>query len=226
MDNGPQTIDESLAMLEILQRVRTRRLIVTPHFDHRFETCAHFLSRRKDSYSDLRKHAGPLLHRMKLLLSAEVYLSPGVSHLPLLDRLCIPNTRCLSIELPLGSFNRHMMAEIAHLLHKRKIIPIITATERYFLMYSKQDYETLTGLPNTVYQFTVNALHNKDILHEAIRLLHTGHYVVLGSNAHDSVRRKPIDEETERFITSECGSTVFEAFSLKTAAYFKDAFSS
>ncbi|MBQ8175283.1 MAG: hypothetical protein IJ009_07790 [Clostridia bacterium] len=225
MDNGPRTIDESLSMLEILQRVRTRKLILTSHFDMRSETCAHFISRRKESFTKLRNQAGPLIRHMKMLLSAEVYLTQGVSRLPLLERLCISHTRCLPLELPLAGFDRHMMAEFAHLLHKRKIIPIISATERYFLMYSQRDYETLSGLPNVVYQFTANALQNKDILYEAIRLLHTGHSVILGSNAHGYDHRMPVDEKTEEFITKSCGASVFQAFSLKTASYFKDAFS-
>ena len=165
------------------------------------------------------------MHRMKLLLSAEVYLTQGVSHLPLLERLCIPHTRCLPLELPLAGFDRQMMAEFAHILHKRKLIPIISATERYFLMYNQRDYETLASLPNSVYQFTANALQEKAILYEAIRLLHTGHTVILGSNAHGTDHRTPVDEKTEEFITSSCGESVFQAFSLKTAAYFKDAFS-
>ena len=117
-----------------------------------------------------------------------------------------------------------MMAEITHLLHKRKITPIISATERYFLMYSQKDYATLAELPNTVYQFTAHALQNKDILHEAIRLLHAGKHVILGSNAHGTDRRAPIDEEAEQILAQTCGTAVFQAFSLKTAAYFKDAF--
>ena len=212
-------------MLEVLRDACTRQAILTPHFDHRTETCAHFLSRRKAAYIELKKSAGPLMRRLKLLLSAEVYLTEGVSRLPLLDRLCIPGTRCLPIEMPLSRFDRHSMAEIAHLLHKRKITPVISATERHFLLYNRQDYEKLTSLPDTVYQFTANALQNTDIMHEAVRLLNMGKTVILGSNAHNAVTRRPVDEACERYIATGCSRSVFLAFSLKTAAYFKDAFS-
>ena len=224
MDNGSFSLDESLAMLEVLQRVRTRQLVLTPHFDCRSETCAHFLSRRKESYSLLRKKAGSLLHRMKCLLSAEVYLCNGISKLALLERLCITNTRCLPLELPLSGFNRQMMAEMAHILHKRKLTPMITCTERYFLMYSQQDYAVLANLPGTIYQFTARALCDKPILYEAVRLLHTGHIVVVGSNAHGMDRRGPVDEKMMEIIENQCGKSVFEALSLKTAAFLKDAF--
>ena len=225
MDNGPRSVDESVLMLQTLKQAHTRQLILTPHYDWRDETCAHFLSRRKESHSVLHKAAGHLMHRTKCLLSAEVYLTKGVSRLPLLEKLCIPCTRCLPLELPLSGFDRQMMAEIAHMIHKRKIIPIISATERYFLLYNRNDYTTLASLPNTVYQFTANALQNKDVLHEAVRLLNTGHTVILGSNAHGSEHRRPVDQEMEDFIHTGCAPSVFEAFALKTAAYFADAFS-
>ena len=225
MDNGPHSLGESLAMLDTLQRVRTRRLVLTPHFDCRTETCAHFLSRRKESYGILRKQAGPLLNRVKCLLSAQVYLCPGVSKLPLLERLCITNTRCLPFELPLSGIDRHTMAELAHIMHKRKLTPIITCAERYFLMYKPQDYEILSNLPHTVYQFTARALCDKPILYEAVRLLHTGHTVIIGSNAHGADHRGPIDEKMMEMLENQCGKGVFQALSLKTAAFFKDAFS-
>lgn len=226
MDNGPQRPEESISMLRILKNARTRRIIVTPHFDPQMESCSTFLLRRKESFELLRKSAPvDALERMHLLLSAEVTLCPGVSRIPQIEKLLIPHTRCLPISLPIGKYTKECVTEISHLLHKRKIIPIICSLERYFLMYSKEDYKNLVSLPYTVFQIGTMALGNREIVYEAARLVNTGHTVLLGSNAHGAIRRPPLDEHTASKIKQQCGETVFKILALHTDAYFHKAFS-
>ena len=225
MDNGPQRPEESISMLRILKNAHTRRIIATPHFDPQQESCAAFLRRRKECYELLRNSAPPdAMTRMRILLSAEVTICPGVSQIPQLGKLMIPHTKCLPIALPIGGYTKECVTEISHLLHKRKIVPVICSLERYYLMYSKEDYQKLVNLPYAVFQFGTTALLNRDIVYEAARLVNVGRTVLLGSNAHGAVRRPPLDEHAAEKIMEQCGETVFKILALHTDAYFNEAF--
>ncbi len=224
MDNGPQRPEEAVAMLRILANAHTLKIIATPHFDPEQETIGAFLRRRKESFDLLRSVAPDSLSRMRTLLAAEVAICRGISRAPQIEKLMIPNTRCLLLSLPMNGFTKECVIEISHIMHKRKIIPIISSLERYFLMYSKEDYQKLVNLPNAVFQIGTTALGNRDIVYEAARLVNTGHTVLLGSNAHGAVRRPPFDAESENKIKTQCSETIFKILSLQTDAYFHHAF--
>ena len=225
MDNGPSDVYESLSMLSIMKASHTKRLIATPHFDPEIETCASFLRRRRESLESLKKAATTELKRMQLLLSAEVRLCKGVSRLPLLEKLAIPHTRLVPFELPLAGFDRQMMLEFAHIIQKRKIVPVICNTERYFIMYEKDHYEKLRSLPYAVFQFGTTAFCDRNIFYEAVRLVNAGHTVLLGSNAHGLFRRPPFDEKSLDKIKQNSFETTFKLLALKTDSYLRNSFS-
>ena len=225
MDNGPADAYESLAMLSLMKTAYTKRLIATPHFDPEVESCASFLRRRRESLDMLKKAATTELKRMQLLLSAEVRLCKGVSRLPLLEKLVIPNTRLVPFELPLAGLDRPMLLELAHMMQKRKIVPVICNTERYFIMYEKDHYEKLRSLPYVVFQFGTNALHDRSIFYEIVRLANEGRTILLGSNAHGLLRRPPFDQNSLDKIKQNSFGSTFKLLAIKTDSYLRGSFS-
>ena len=224
MDNGPRDVYESLSMLSVIKTSHTKRLIATPHFDPEIETCASFLRRRRESFEELKKASTNELKRLQLLLSAEVRLCKGVSRLPLLEKLAIPNTRLVPFELPLGGFDRQMMLEFAHMMQKRKIIPVICNTERYFIMYERDHYEKLRSLPHVVFQFGTTSFSDRNVFYEAVRLTNEGRTVLLGSNAHGLQRRPPFDENSMDKIRQNSFETTFRIMAIKTDSYLRNSF--
>ncbi len=225
MDNGPRDVYESLSMLSVMKASHTKRLIATPHFDPDIETCASFLRRRRESYEKLKKAATNELTRMQLLLSAEVRLCKGVSRLPLLEKLTIPNTHLVPFELPLAGFDRQMALELSHMMQKRKIVPVLCNAERYFIMYEKDHYEKLRSLPYAVFQFGTTALCDRNVFYEVVRLVNAGRTVLLGSNAHGLFRRPPFDEKLLDKIRQNSFEATFKLLALKTDSYLRGSFS-
>ena len=225
MDNGPRDVYESLSMLSLMKASHTKRLIATPHFDPDIETCASFLRRRRESFENLKKAATSELRHMQLLLSAEVRLCTGVSRLPLLEKLAIPNTHLVPFELPLAGIDRQTMLELAHIIQKRKIVPVICNTERYFIMYEKDHYEKLCSLPYAVFQFGTTALCDRNIFYEVVRLANKERTILLGSNAHGLHRRPPFDEKSADKIRQNSLETTFKLLAIKTDSYLRGSFS-
>lgn len=222
-DNGPQTVEESLRMLEILKAQKTRRAILTPHYDPDHESIASFLARRQTAEEKLVRAAS--LSHFCYLLSAEVAVVPGIAHDPKLEKLLIPRTRFLPISLPVGRLDTPIIRELAHMLHKRNIKPIVCETERHFLFYSKEDYARLISLPYTTFLFSAPAMADSKIFREVLRLHVQGCEVIVGSNAHDASVRPPETEELLRAISLHHGERLYHAIYLKTNAVFNDAFS-
>lgn len=220
IDNGP-CLDVAAEMLRILKRERCRLAIATPHFYIDRESCSSFLRRRREKYQELRAALPDECKRFRLLLSAEVFLSEGISQAPQLHKLCIPGTRYLPIELPMGKFEDWMMREISNILHKKHLHLLVCHLERYHFMYSPTDYKRLCGLPNTIYQVSANALLQTEISHDVIRLSLAGKTVILGSNAHNALDRPPISEALVNKITSMGGETAYRLAHDQTIQLFR-----
>ncbi len=223
LDNGPQTLDESLAVLDLLRATKTRRVIITPHYDADREPLPLFLSRVQDSEHAFRSAAS--LSHFRYLISAEVAITPGISHEPKLEKLLIPGTRLLPITLPLGKLDGFVMRELSFMMHKRKIHPIICHTERHFLLYGKEDYERLLSLPYTTFLFSTPALGDKQIFAEVLRLYTRGLPIVVGSNAHNAISRPPENEAMRSAIADHHGERLYHKLCLVTNAFFDKAFS-
>ncbi len=223
LDNGPQTVEESLRMLSILKEHKTHRAILTPHYDPDQESIAAFLARRKIAERQFLQAAS--LSRFHYVLSAEVAITPGISHAQKLEKLLIPHTRFLPVSLPVGRLDTYVIRELAHMLHKRNIRPIICETERHFLFYTKEDYERLTTLPYTTFLFSAPAMADSALFQEVLRLHVRGCEVIVGSNAHDSSTRPPETEDLIRAIALHHGERLYHSLALRTNAVFDPAFS-
>lgn len=225
MDNGPQTTDEAVEMLCSMREHDVRQAILCPHFDPSRESVAVFLRRRTAAYHTLEDALFGMRGLPFVILSAEVLFQPGVSRIAAIERLLIPGTRILPIELPLTRFEKWMMPEFVHLMHKRKIRPMICQTERYMVMYPPDDYARLASLPETVFCLSAQALTDISLSHAAFRLIHAGKDVVISSNAHNATTRPPVNDETEESIRLLHGATVYRVLSMQTRTIFHEAFS-
>lgn len=222
IDNGPATVAESLMMLRLLSDGGYRRVIITPHFYHERESVSAFRKRTQLALRELITQAHDI-RRLSYALSAEVCLAPGVSRLAQLERLLIPNTRLLPLELPLGRLDDWAIRELSHLIHKRNITPMICQTERYFLLYSPADYTKLSSLPRAVYEFTATSLLNGDILGEIVRQVAAQKPVFLASNAHNATDRRPIDKSLAQKL-KEQAPTAYKILTERANSYFEKVF--
>lgn len=226
MDNGPAFAEDAVRMLQIAQDRGLRRMVITPHFYSERESCATFLLRRKQRMREftaaVRAASVPMTPH---ILTAEVQLCPGISHEAMLGKLLVPKTRYLPIDVPLGKFERWMMVEFSHLIHKRNIYPLICNIERHIIFSSEKDYKILTSLPHAVYQTGINALTDIRLSHALFRLLHMDKTVICGSNAHDPYRRPPETPFLYDRIVELHGRSVYKTLILQTNAFFNESFS-
>ena len=79
IDDGSQSVEESLALLRMEAEQGIRRVVATPHFYPRHDTPDRFLRRRARAEEILRDEMAKEPGLPELCIGAEVYFFSGIS---------------------------------------------------------------------------------------------------------------------------------------------------
>lgn len=226
LDTGPLFVGESMEMLRVMQDQGIRRMVAASHYNMQRESVADYLARRKISYRTFMNAARDEgLSKPHCIPVAEVDFMPDISRVPNLERLVIPNTRYMLIDLPIGKISTWMMRELAHMIQKRKIYPIVCNTERHLIYDDESEQKRLFSLPYTAYQVCWNAMVDREFASRIIRLYQEGKNIIFGTNAHNASSRPPKMRHIEQCIVKNYGETLYKKFQLNTNAFYDPAFS-
>lgn len=129
IDDGAQTVEESMELLRAEKEQGIDKLVFTPHFHPERVTLEKFLSRRKDSYERLKKTDGFSDLKIETKVGAEVYYSMRIIEMDV-SGLCFEGTNYLLIELPTNS-RPYGITQTMQKLLERGITPILAHVERY-----------------------------------------------------------------------------------------------
>lgn len=186
LDNGPETLDESIALLNEMASYGIRKVIATPHvmgdyYQNSIEDIKH-------TQQQVRTELSRRSISIELEVAAEYYLD--VSFLSTLETnqplLPIGNTYLLIetniVRMP--SF----LEEAIEMIQKRDLIPVLAHPERYH--YLQQDFSEVQSLHQNGVLFQVN-LGSWQCSHQATRtlaerLVSEGMVSFMGSNVHNS----------------------------------------
>lgn len=192
VDDGPETLDESLAMLNdsFLQGVDA--IVSTSHFYGNEEYPAAFLKRRNAAAMQLQD---AMLLRTeifpKVFLGAEVLYFPGISEAEDIVKLRIENTRSILIEPPMSAWSEDMLDEIQQLGVNFDLIPIIAHVDRYMIMLQDPSLIDRVRKRNLMVQVNGSYFLNPKTQEAAFRNLKAGNIQLIGSDCHNIDLRIP-----------------------------------
>ena len=130
VDDGSTSIDESIALLEMLKEQGIDRVIATPHFDPRTDTPDEFLNRRNEAMRALSSAIGDM-DLPEIVLGAEVSYFYGISRIDRLSELRISGTKLLLVEMPMSKWSDAMVKELVELAAYSDFKPVLAHVERY-----------------------------------------------------------------------------------------------
>ena len=116
-----------------------------------------------------------------------------------------------------------MMRELAHMIHKRKVYPVICNTERHMIYDEAADLERILSLPKAVYQVCWNVMADRAFSLRIIRLYREGKEIFFGTNAHSSDARSLNMRYIESCIVKSYGESLYKRLQLKTKAFYEPA---
>lgn len=192
VDDGPQTIQESLVLAQALVQEGIRVAIATPHYNDEFpqHSAAEIRERVNDLQRALDQHGIPL----RLFAGHEALIGPGLVADIQAGRLATLNgSRYLLLEL----WNSSWLPETERVIFELRafgIIPIIAHPERYRVI--QQDPARLAALlqQGVLGQMTASSLlgiQGKTPRRTAEALLKKGLIHCIASDAHGMHRRPP-----------------------------------
>jgi len=187
MDDGSQSTEESLAMLEALAAQGMDYVAATPHFYADESSPEEFLARRAASMEKLAAAWHPGLPSLKL--GAEVYYFEGISRSKELDTLKIEDTDLLLLEMPFCHWSQRVLQEV-RTLHASRATVLLAHIERFMHWQDEETWDVLAdwGVLN---QCNASFFLSWQTKRKAIRMLREGKIHLLGSDSHNMGDRPP-----------------------------------
>lgn len=188
LDDGSKSIDESIAMLEMLKNQGVDIVAATPHFIANKRSVTSFIQRRQSAYEKL---CGVLPEGSpKIILGAEVEYYSGISRMEDLKLLRFENSKVLLLEMPMAKWSDYTVRELIEISSSRDFKLLIAHIDRYMSYQSPKVLEKLCG--NGVLM-QANASFFNDFLkkHKALKLLNEGFIHAIGSDCHNITSRPP-----------------------------------
>ncbi len=193
IDDGAESITESIAMLEMLSKQGVSDVVATPHFKPSLDdTVEQFLERRDASYKALMEAVGGRSDLPKIHLGAEATICVDMADIKGLDRLCIEGTRYILIELDISSFGSWVFNTLFEIGVEQQVTPIIAHIDRYIHVLRRDTIKDLMALGCPV-QMNISALFHHSVRFDLIKLIreYPDQICLVGSDCHDTVYRKP-----------------------------------
>ena len=202
IDDGSDSVEESLKMLDMLREQGVSAVVATPHFDANSASIERFLDNRKQSYASL---SGAVDEGCpKVYLGAEVLYYSGIARWENLESLCIEGTRVLLLEMPLSRWTTSVVREVLAISNTKGITVVLAHIERYLKLQKPGVIEEL--LNNGIYmQVNASFFVERRTRRKALKMLRNRQIHVLGSDCHGSVVRPPKIGEAGEAIHKKLG---------------------
>ena len=211
IDDGSDSAETSLQMVEMMKNQGVERICATPHFyAHREKTVAHFLEKRQAAFEKIQGQTAVT----DIHLGAEVAIEHGISELAGIEKLAIAGTRIILLELPYRPYEKWMSEEIYNIAAEFKLKIMLAHVHRYLPYYSKEELETVLNC-NAIYQINNEAFGIWKEKRFAKKVMAEHTHFAFGSDAHNMSSRKPnwnlLQKKVERDII-DISNAMFEKY--------------
>ncbi|MCM1435421.1 MAG: capsular polysaccharide biosynthesis protein [Ruminococcus flavefaciens] len=184
IDDGSNSAETSLKMLEELQKQGIERIIATPHFyAHREKSVHDFIEKRDSAFREIGSPEN-------IYLGAEVAIEHGISEIPNIEELAIQGTDLILLEFSYTSYYSWMEEEIYNISVTHKLKPVIAHIHRYLELFSREQMERILKI-KAVFQVNNEAFDDFNQKRFVKKLLREGYPVIFGSDSHNLSERKP-----------------------------------
>lgn len=191
IDDGSQSVEQSVKMLRLASEQGVKRMVATPHFYAHNNTPEHFLAARAEAQEQLLAAIENERDLPELVMGAEVYYFPGMSDAAALQDLTVGDRCFVLVEMPFSKWTDDMYRELEQIELKQGLIPIIAHLDRYLTPFNRRSIlKKLRKLQVLIQVNTGFFLHQKT-QRTALKMLKKGQIHLLGTDCHDEIYRKP-----------------------------------
>lgn len=210
VDDGSQSMSESLQLLSLMRSQGITDVIATPHFYPLEDTFDDYKCRIAKAYKALLKETeGKDLPN--IYLGSEVLYYRYIGSSESVFELCLNNSRYLLLELTDECICKEFFEDMENLYNKLGITPIIAHLERY--CYAPNYKKLLKYIKNSALLAQINAsslfLQSRKVTEKLIK----GGYVnFIATDAHSVTRRPPLMKQALAEIAERLGTEYASGF--------------
>lgn len=220
VDDGSGSMEETIKILKMEYRDGVRTIFATPHYRRNmFEPS---MERINEQYERVRRAASKIGDGMRILLGCEFHANMEmIEMLDAGERPTMGGTRCVLVEFADGS-ESHFIRERCYALLCHGYQPIVAHAERYNAV--RKDFGLLEQLVNMGVYIQMNS--SSVLGQEGFMLKHFCKKVMkaelvhfIGSDVHDTGRRKPLLGKCAAYIERHMGSDYMERLLIENPKY-------
>lgn len=213
IDDGADSVETSLKMIEMMQIQGVQRICATPHFyAHREKSVEDYLRKRQAAFDKIKDSAAIT----DIHLGAEIAIEHGISEMADIEKLAIQGTRIILLELPYRPYEKWMSEEIYNIAAEYKLKVMLAHVHRYLPYYSKEEMDIILNC-SAIYQINNEAFSDWREKKIAKKVIAEHTHFAFGSDAHNTTSRKPNWDLLKRKVKPdiiETSDKIFERYSL------------
>lgn len=206
LDDGSQSVKESLSMLGMLSGQGISKVIATPHFYANDESVDDFLERRADSYNELTDNADAV---PEIICGAEVRYYQGIGKMEGIEKLCIGKSKLLLLEMPICKWTEYTISELLELSRSNAVGIILAHVERY-MQFQKDSVLPMLYENGILFQVNASAFTEFSSKRKVLKMLKNGLVHFIGSDCHNMKTRPPNIESAYNVISKKFGNAFLE----------------
>ncbi len=203
VDDGANSLEESLVMLEHAKKQGINTVFATPHFysfDTDIESYKHKVENNFKTLSDSLTGEYP-----KVYLGYEVHYFDGIYKSELIKDLTLNNSKYLLLELDYSDITDKVIENIEEIRWQLGLIPIIAHIERYGKCKGFSKLIEIIDHENFYAQITADSLFNK-YKKISCNLIKKGVIDFIASDAHNNSSRAFRLKDARNFIENKFNS--------------------
>ncbi len=204
IDDGAQTVEESLELLKLMKVQGIEGVIATPHFYPADDNLEEFVEARNKSFEILlklsRKYSLP-----KILKGCELLYFGGISHSEAVSQFCLGNSKFLLLELTDDCVNEYLFDEIIAIRENLGLEPIIAHVERYCGAKKYKKFIKFLIANDIPIQINAASVLIPQFGRVIKKLLNSPLFCVVATDAHSAELRPPKLKEALDYIGQNFG---------------------
>lgn len=204
IDDGSQSVEESLELMGISRKQGVELMVATPHFYAEKDRPEMFFERRSRAEDKLRDAMFSDYLYPKLMVGAEVAYFDSLVRSDILEKLCIRGTNVLLLEMPFRQWSKKVISDVIDIQKLTGLQVLIAHINRYIQFQERGVLESFLEQGIWI-QSNADAFINKHTVRQALGMLEKNQIHVLGSDCHNLEARRPNMIDAVQIITDKFG---------------------
>lgn len=212
IDDGSQSVEQTLQMLQASHNQGVRNIVATPHFYADEMVPETFLENRQQALEQIGQE-----HADRMILGAEVAYFDHMSRSDALQQLQIGQTGLILVEMPFMHWTDRIVEDVCQLADRQGLTPVLAHVERYRHKSQFPRYQDMLLGCGALFQCNAGAFLRFATRSWTLKQVKNGYVHFLGSDCHNMTTRPPQMGEAAQVIAKKIGKEALEEISAFSA---------